>query len=159
MIKPVTGRAVHRCQCWHWWWWQWQHTTDRAWLHRLITKWAKNLDPTIHCIAYSCCTFLNYNSHNRQVCYVLKFDMTWSTSDWHVQHYGPVSCFCVSISQIHQVLIHELFITVILICSNRPWGNPVSSGCSKSMLTSVSHTQWLLTVQWHLQSERYEYIA
>ena len=38
MIKPVTGRAVHRCQCWRRWW----HTTDRAWLHRLITKWAKN---------------------------------------------------------------------------------------------------------------------
>ena len=42
MIKAVTGRAVHR---WHQWWqhgWQ-HHTTDRAWLHRLITKWAKNL--------------------------------------------------------------------------------------------------------------------
>ena len=45
MIKPVTGRAVHRCRCrrrhQHRWRRQW-HTTDRAWLHRLITKWAKN---------------------------------------------------------------------------------------------------------------------
>ena len=43
MIKAVTGRAVHTC--WHQWhrWWQW-HMTDRAWLHRLITKWAKNLE-------------------------------------------------------------------------------------------------------------------
>ena len=39
MIKPVTGRAVHRCR--HWWQRQ-RHMTDRAWLHRLITKWAKN---------------------------------------------------------------------------------------------------------------------
>ena len=48
MIKPVTGRAVHRC--WRWWQWQW-HTTDRAWLHRLITKWAKKkgqIDPIFH---------------------------------------------------------------------------------------------------------------
>ena len=55
MIKSVTGRAVHRCWCWQWWrwcqwwhwhWWRWQrqrHTMDRAWLHRLITKWAKKL--------------------------------------------------------------------------------------------------------------------
>ena len=41
MIKPVTGRAVHRCRC-QWWWQQQRHMMDRAWLHRLITKWAKN---------------------------------------------------------------------------------------------------------------------
>ena len=43
MIKAVTGRAVHR---WHWWCQHRQHrrqhhTMDRAWLHSLITKWAK----------------------------------------------------------------------------------------------------------------------
>ena len=44
MIKAVTGRAAHRC--WH----QWQrHTIDRAWLHRLITKWAKNHSNSQHC--------------------------------------------------------------------------------------------------------------
>ena len=45
MIKPVTGRAVHRhwCRCQHRRRWQQWHTTDRAWLHRLITKWAKKL--------------------------------------------------------------------------------------------------------------------
>ena len=37
MIKSVTGRAVHRRRRRQ----RQRHTTDRAWLHRLITKWAK----------------------------------------------------------------------------------------------------------------------
>ena len=38
MIKAVTGRAVHRqCQQHG----RQHHMMDRAWLHRLITKWAK----------------------------------------------------------------------------------------------------------------------
>ena len=56
MIKAVTGRAVHRrCQCWQCrcWWHGWQHhTTDRAWLHRLITKWAKNCNVLYHSVLF-----------------------------------------------------------------------------------------------------------
>ena len=56
MIKPVTGRAVHRRRCWRWHQrrQQQRHTTDRAWLHRLITKWAnknRTVD-AIGCIIY-----------------------------------------------------------------------------------------------------------
>ena len=43
MIKAVTGRAVHRQRWWQWHRWQ-HHMTDRAWLHRLIAKWAKKFN-------------------------------------------------------------------------------------------------------------------
>ena len=50
MIKAVTGTAVHR-----WYWCQQQHhMTDRAWLHRLITKWAKNLEQTTTDKKFNC---------------------------------------------------------------------------------------------------------
>ena len=72
MIKAVTGRAVHRrCWCQCWWHRQQHHTMDRAWLHRLITKWAKKKNgchlkiyrsywPNISC-AYMCKMWGFYN--------------------------------------------------------------------------------------------------
>ena len=41
MIKAVSGTAVHRWHR-HGWCQRQHHTPDRAWLHRVITKWAKN---------------------------------------------------------------------------------------------------------------------
>ena len=93
MMKAVTRTAVHRCcqhecRCGHG---RQHHTTDRAWLHRLITKWAKkykmwkphNFKNTVHSIiilsvcslgtprieTLRCCHVENHTrwSHNHEV--------------------------------------------------------------------------------------------
>ena len=60
MVKAVTGRAVHRCQ----WRQRQHHTTDRAWLQRLITKWAKKIT---WCYISAKCLLTFWKKHNESM--------------------------------------------------------------------------------------------
>ena len=113
MIKAVTGRAVHR---WHRWRQQhgWQHhMTDRAWLHRLITKWAKNFTFCTFCVIHAKDTNFTFDTPETYRClYTDTHTHTCrDTSTHRHMHTDTHKCTC------RHTHVSSYFITWILLLS------------------------------------------
>ena len=68
MIKAITRTAVHRQHRRRWCQW---HMLDKAWLHRLITKWAKKSDLLL--------------TRSYKVLFLLLTNKLWPVLLWHPQ--------------------------------------------------------------------------
>ena len=105
MIKPVTGRAVHRRR-------RQRHTTDRAWLHRLITKWAKKVNTDLK--SFGSCHIKCFYRHNKIGC-------RGSEIIWHfgkyIQDILSVTVHTMHTSLIEQLLKVHLLGTFLYMCA------------------------------------------